>query len=73
MSEEQEEQFGQLAWEYCKVKLPLQVLKSQAGYYLGTRDEKGPCSRESREYWRNRRHADQALLGRRTWTQRLQP
>jgi hypothetical protein len=49
MSEEQTEQFGHLAWECCGERLPLQVLKSQAGYYLGTKDDKGPFSRESQE------------------------
>lgn len=73
MGKEQEEQFGRLALEYCGLKLPLQVLKSQAGFYLGTRDEEGPCSRESAEYWRTKREADEALTGRRKWTQRLHP
>jgi hypothetical protein len=73
MSEEQKEQFGRLAEEYCGVRLPLQVLKSEAGYYLGTRDDTGPFSRESQEYWKTPREANEALLGRRTWTQKLQP
>ena len=67
------EQFGKLALEYCGLKLPLRVLKSQAGYYLGTIDEEGPVSRESVEYFRTEREADAALMGHRKWTQKPQP
>ncbi len=63
---------GQLAWEYCKVRLPLQVLKSAAGFYIGTYDDEGPCSRESVEYFRTRDAADAALKAN-TFTQRDEP
>lgn len=48
--------------------LPLQVLKSNAGFYIGTADEEGPCSRESNEYWPSRDGADKALASG-SWTQ----
>lgn len=64
--------FGLLAFEYCKKKLPLQVLKSGAGYYIGTSDEEGPCSRESAEYFRNSTSAEMALSDN-SWTQRDEP
>ena len=55
-------QAGKLALEYCKVQLPLQVLRSAAGYYIGTfDDESGPCTRESVEYWAKREDAKEAL------------
>lgn len=38
---------GLLALEYCGKRLPLQVLQSAAGFYIGTMDDDGPCSRES--------------------------
>lgn len=38
--------FGLLAQQYCNIELPLQVLKSNAGFYIGTADDAGPCSRE---------------------------
>jgi hypothetical protein len=63
--------FGKLA-QACGRNLPLTVCESRAGFYLGTHDEEGPYSRESVEYWRNRKEADSALqLGR--WTQRREP
>lgn len=40
-------------------KPALRVLSSQAGYYIGTVDECGPCSRESACYYRT---ADAARL-----------
>lgn len=50
--------------------LPLQVIESQEGFYIGTASAtEGPLTRESDEHWRTR---DQALaafeLG--DWTQR---
>jgi hypothetical protein len=53
---------GVLAKQYLDVSLPLQVLESNAGFYLGTADEDGPCTRESVEYWPARGGAEQALL-----------
>ena len=52
---------GQLARENCQKSLPLAVLKSQAGFYIGTFDDEGPCSRESQEYYRTEALAQVAL------------
>ncbi len=49
----QKASFGQLALTYCGKFLPLEVLQSAAGHYIGTRDTEGPVSRESREYFRS--------------------
>jgi len=64
---------GQLARE-AGLRLPLQVLQSAAGYYLGTADEEGPVSRESVEYWPTEAQAQTALAGIEgtDWTQRTQ-
>lgn len=40
--------------------LPLRVLKSAAGYYIGTADEEGPVSRIS-GYWPEQSAAQSAL------------
>ena len=63
---------GLLAWQYCNKCLPLQVLQSRGGYYLGTCDQDGPVSRESEEYFLT---ADQAHAVHRShaWTQRMEP
>lgn len=55
--------------------LPLCVLHSAAGYYLGTFDQEGPVSRESVEYWPTAGQAWAALQGEpgTDWTQRHQP
>jgi hypothetical protein len=53
-------------------RLPLQVIGSRAGFYIGTLDEDGPISRESVEYWACRNMAEAALADRR-WTQRYEP
>ena len=42
-------------------RLPLEVLQSAAGFYLGTADQEGPVSRESVEYFPTREAAVQAL------------
>lgn len=61
---------GFLAKEFGGKSLPLTVLKSGAGFYLGTTTEEGyPFTRESREYWAARHEADVALK-RGDWTQR---
>jgi len=60
-------EFGRLALSIGK-KLPLQVLQSDAGYYIGTVGEFGPCSRESNEYFRSEKAAQKALAEG-TWTQ----
>lgn len=64
---------GQLAKAVCGVTLPLTVLESQAGFYLGTKDEDGvPFSRESEAYFAQRHDAEAALASGR-FTQRLHP
>jgi hypothetical protein len=53
--------------------LPLQVLRSAAGFYIGTWDPaEGPFSRESVEYWPARPAAERAFAEGH-WTQRLSP
>lgn len=49
--------------------IPLTVLKSARGFYIGTCDEQqGPLSRESNEYWTLEDEADHALESGQ-WTQ----
>lgn len=63
---------GQLALIYCGKRLPLEVLKSRAGFYIGTSTDDGPCSRESVEYWPTEGGASHALeIGE--WTQVQEP
>lgn len=65
--------FGTLAQEDLDLRLPLQVLRSGAGFYIGTcSDELGPVSRESVEYWRDEESALNALQTG-EWTQRQNP
>lgn len=64
--------YGKLAKSYCGVELPLQVLKSQAGFYIGTSDVEGPCSRESVEYFPTK-DAAFAALKTGEWTQKSTP
>lgn len=64
--------FGVLAQEYCQVRLPVMVLRSHAGWYIGTAGEDGPCSRESVEYFRSSEQAESALQTG-AWTQRDHP
>ena len=59
---------GQLASE-AGYRLPLQALQSANGFYLGTRDEEGPVTRESVEYFPSRDAAEEALATG-DWTQR---
>lgn len=60
---------GKLA-AYCGRSLPIQVLKSAGGFYLGTFvEDEGPFTRESIEYWPKREHAEDALKHG-TWTQK---
>ncbi len=62
--------FGHLAKTCCGLELPLQVLQSAAGFYIGTSDPT-PVTRES-EYWPTVEQAQNALdTG--SWTQRLEP
>lgn len=64
--------WGHLAKEHCKKRLEICVLKSNAGYYIGTADENGPCSRESVEYWPTQDLAAKALDSG-EWTQKETP
>jgi hypothetical protein len=59
---------GQLA-KAAGHRLPLEVLYSAAGFYIGTCLEGMPYSRESAEYFRRREAAETALAND-TWTQR---
>ncbi|HBO5140362.1 hypothetical protein ACOY4E_08040 [Pseudomonas aeruginosa] len=62
-------QYGKRALAHLRLELPLQVLMSNAGFYIGTLDEEGPASRESVEYYPSRELTQQALDNG-TWTQR---
>lgn len=63
---------GRLALAAGQV-FPLEVCRSRAGYYLGTRDPEGlPFSRESVEYWPTAAAAEAARAAS-AWTQRLAP
>ncbi|ATN13681.1 MAG: hypothetical protein COB06_002625 [Pseudomonas sp.] len=61
--------YGKLAFAECGIEYPLQILKSAAGYYIGTADEFEPVSRESEEYYRSEYAAKQAF-DLNLWTQR---
>ncbi len=63
---------GRLALIYCGLRLEHQVLRSAAGYYIGTLNEDMPCSRESAEYFKTQAQADDALATGH-WTQREWP
>jgi hypothetical protein len=73
--EEKPRQIGFLAREFGGVNHPLTIIKSAAGYYIGTLDEDGaPYSRESEEYWRGREEAEEVLrTSPSAWTQRPAP
>ncbi|WP_338803457.1 hypothetical protein WDV76_15115 [Xenorhabdus griffiniae] len=45
---------GILALQYCHKQLPLTVLQTRAGFYIGTIEGGVPCSRESMEYFARR-------------------
>jgi len=62
---------GPLALAYVGKRLPLQVLRSAAGHYIGTFDN-GPVSRESVEYFPTHEAARHALETG-VWTQRQHP
>ena len=64
--------FGQLAKDFCEKNLPLQVMNSHAGFYIGTMGEFGPCSRESNEYFKTHEKAESALETG-NWTQKESP
>lgn len=64
---------GLMASRYCGMNLPVQVLQSGSGFYIGTADDLGsPVSRESLEYFVTKEAADEALV-RGAWTQRQTP
>ncbi len=76
-------QVGYLAVSHCGIELPLQVLSSAAGYYLGTEGPEysasgsdllpgEPISRESIEYWPTQEEATNAMHAGK-WTQRHTP
>ena len=65
-------EIGFLAKQWCNRTLPLEVLRSAAGWYIGTMSEDGPCSRESVEYWKTE-VAAQAALENGKWTQKETP
>ena len=56
------------------ITLPLKVLQSANGFYLGSFDEEGPVSRESVEYWPTEVDAQKALDGieGQDWTRRTE-
>lgn len=62
---------GLLAAEFAGLSLPLQVLRSGAGFYIGTANEMGSVSRESVEYFASAELAERALE-QGTWSQREQ-
>lgn len=62
---------GLLAKKTLNLTLELKVLKSAAGWYIGTFDNEGPVSRESKEYYQSESLANQALESS-SWTQREQ-
>lgn len=62
---------GFLARRDLCIELPLCILKSAAGYYIGTIHEAfGPVSRESEEYFSTPEQAEEALASG-CWSQRL--
>ena len=63
---------GELAREYAGKRLQVEVLQSANGWYIGTMDDEGPCSRESLEYFSTREAANQALSSG-DWTQKDSP
>lgn len=63
---------GALALTWTGKHLPLQVLRSAAGHYIGTQDDEGPVSRESVEYFPTHLAAQRAL-DTHAWTQRAHP
>lgn len=60
VSSRDKKKFGHLALVFCNKALPLKVLKSQAGFYIGTADDL-PVSRECDRYWPTEKEAENAL------------
>jgi len=64
------EKFGKLAKSTLGKEFELQVLRSPAGFYIGTKNEESaPVSRESEEYFQDEKQAVEALKSGK-WTQR---
>ncbi|MDH5413364.1 MAG: hypothetical protein OEW87_04440 [Flavobacteriaceae bacterium] len=64
------EEFGKLAKSTLGEEFKLQILHSNAGFYIGTKNEDGtPVSRESEEYFQDKEQATEALKSG-EWTQR---
>jgi hypothetical protein len=64
--------FGYLAFTAQREFLELEVLRSAAGFYIGTRTAEGtPNTRESARYWPKRPDAEEALKTGK-WPQKLQ-
>ena len=53
----------------CGFQLPVQVMQSNAGFYIGTMEFGMPFSRESVEYWPSEQDAKDALKNN-SWTQK---
>ncbi len=64
--------FGSVALKELRVALRVEVLESNAGFYIGTVDSEGPVSRESEEYWSTRDEAEQ-ILNSGSWDRRSHP
>ena len=60
--------FGQIALNYGEA-LPIEALDGDQGFYIGTRKDGLPFSRESAEYFATRAQVQQALATG-SWTQR---
>lgn len=60
---------GKLSKQILGLDLPVKILRSNAGFYIGTHDGVEPISRESVEYWPTEQLAATALDNG-TWTQR---
>lgn len=63
---------GLLAKSYCNLVLPVEVLQSAAGYFIGTQEEGLPITRESMEYFQEHQEAIDAL-NTGNWKQRRHP
>ncbi len=63
------QKIGYLAKTELGLKLPLVIMQSNAGWYIGTYNDEGPVSRES-EYFPSKKMATDALNDN-DWMQRL--
>jgi hypothetical protein len=63
---------GILAKQWCNKVLPLEILQTRAGFYIGTTDAGMPCSRESSVYWPTA-EAAYAALASGEWPQKQEP